>query len=118
MLCDRIGVTMRGDNWVALFVEVTSKNQAPRRIGNAFAWLGVERAIADPVLWQASSFGASEVRVRPLRLRWASGRVPVASDRQRSSRREAASLIASMGTLNTETFFACDARAACAQWWL
>jgi len=32
--------------------------------------------------------------------------------------RQAASLIASMGTLNAEAFFACDAQAARAQWWL
>src|SRR5258708_34804687 len=58
------------------------------------------RAIADRVVLQATSLGASVVRVRPPRLRWASGRVPIASVSQRSNRRKAASLIASMGTLN------------------
>src|SRR5256885_8608183 len=74
------------------------------------------RAIADRVVLQATSLGASVVRVRPPRLRWASGRVPIASVSQRSNRRKAASLIASMGTLSTQTSFACDAQAARAQW--
>src|SRR5439155_7832060 len=39
-------------------LEVTRGNEASRRIGNAFAWLCVERTIADLVVLQASSFGA------------------------------------------------------------
>ena len=92
--------------------------QRREELGRCFGWLCGVRTVADSVVLRASSFGASDVRVWPPRLRWASGRVPVASVRQRSTSRQAASLIASMGTLNAEAFFACDAQAARAQWWL